>query len=154
MSGEVSIERAYLMWSSDLTRYAAALVGPASAADHVNEVFASVLARGDMAWRTVSDPRSYLYRAVSNAAIKEGRGAARRRAREMNWGPQSTGELLGDPAVRLAVEQLSVQQRAVTFLTYWLDLPPAAISDMLQISEGSVRRHLARARAHLRKVLI
>lgn len=57
------------------------------------------------------------------------------------------------PDVAAAVARLSVRQRAVVVLTYWADLDPAAIGVMLDVSEGSVRRHLARARAHLRKVL-
>ncbi|MGH9224089.1 MAG: sigma factor-like helix-turn-helix DNA-binding protein, partial [Acidimicrobiales bacterium] len=52
-----------------------------------------------------------------------------------------------------AVAALSVRQRAVIVLTYWLDLHPAGIATLLRVSEGSVRRHLARARARLREVL-
>ena len=52
-----------------------------------------------------------------------------------------------------AVAALSVRQRAVIVLTYWLDLHPAGIAGLLGVSEGAVRRHLARARAHLREVL-
>jgi DNA-directed RNA polymerase specialized sigma24 family protein len=33
-------------------------------------------------------------------------------------------------------------------------LTPTRIADRLSISEGAVRRHLARAREHLRKVLV
>ena len=38
-------------------------------------------------------------------------------------------------------------------LTYWDDLPPATVATRLGIGEGSVRRHLARARKQLRTVL-
>jgi RNA polymerase sigma factor (sigma-70 family) len=55
--------------------------------------------------------------------------------------------------VRIAVASLSVRQRAVIVLTYWADLDPCSVADWLGISEGSVRRHLARARARLREVL-
>jgi RNA polymerase sigma factor (sigma-70 family) len=55
--------------------------------------------------------------------------------------------------VREAVGKLSVRQRAVIVLTYWADLDPPTVAERLGISEGSVRRHLARARAHLREVL-
>jgi RNA polymerase sigma factor (sigma-70 family) len=150
---DVSIEQAYVRWGCELTRYASALVGPGSASDHVNEAFASVLARGEVEWRKVANPRSYLYRAVFNAAAMDQRASVRRRGREVKWGPLATGELVSDPSVRLAVAQLSVQQRSVIFLSYWLDLSPASVADLMLISEGSVRRHLARARAHLRKVL-
>lgn len=59
----------------------------------------------------------------------------------------------GDPELLATLLRLPLQQRAVTFLTYWADLAPAAVADQLGISDGSVRRHLARARATLRKEL-
>jgi RNA polymerase sigma factor (sigma-70 family) len=51
------------------------------------------------------------------------------------------------------VQRLSLRQRAVVFLTYWEDLGPASVAELLGISEGAVRRHLARARARLKEVL-
>ncbi len=57
------------------------------------------------------------------------------------------------PEVQQAVERLSVRQRAVVYLTYWEDMTDQMAADHLGISAGSVRRHLARARDHLRKVL-
>ena len=38
-------------------------------------------------------------------------------------------------------------------LTYWNDLGPASVAGLLGISEGAVRRHLARARALLKEYL-
>jgi RNA polymerase sigma-70 factor (ECF subfamily) len=58
-----------------------------------------------------------------------------------------------DVDVLAAVNKLSVQQRASVVLTYWEDLTPAQIASRLGISEGSVKRHLARARARLRELL-
>jgi RNA polymerase sigma factor (sigma-70 family) len=46
-----------------------------------------------------------------------------------------------------------VQQRSVVYFTYWEDLDAAAIGALLGISPDTVRRHLARARDHLRKAL-
>ncbi len=53
----------------------------------------------------------------------------------------------------MAVSRLSPRQRAVVFLTYWDDLDPGSIAGLLGISDGAVRRHLARARATLRRNL-
>ncbi len=39
------------------------------------------------------------------------------------------------------------------YLTYWVDLAPAAVADLLDLSEGAVKRYLARARAKLREEL-
>jgi RNA polymerase sigma factor (sigma-70 family) len=49
--------------------------------------------------------------------------------------------------------ELSIRQRAVTVLTYWSDLDPSSVALLLGISEGSVRRHLARARSRLKERL-
>jgi RNA polymerase sigma factor (sigma-70 family) len=57
------------------------------------------------------------------------------------------------PEVLEAMAKLSMRQRAVVFLTYWSDLQPGRIGEMLEIGEGSVRRHLARGRAKLRELL-
>jgi RNA polymerase sigma factor (sigma-70 family) len=154
VGGDVSLEEAYRTWAGELTRYAAAIVGPSGAADLVADAFTVVLGRGDGAWSEVRDPRAYLYRSVMNAALMEARGAARRHRREMRWlAEPQRGQLLSDPSVRAALERLSVQQRAVTFLTYWHDMSPSTIASMLHISEGSVKRQLARARSTLREVL-
>jgi DNA-directed RNA polymerase specialized sigma24 family protein len=77
-----------------------------------------------------------------------------RERRELAWTAAPVrGELLADPAVRGALDQLSVQQRAVVFLTYWEDMSPAQVGSLLDVSEGAVKRQLARARSTMRKVL-
>ena len=45
------------------------------------------------------------------------------------------------------------QQRAVIFFAYWQDLDVTAIARLLGVSDGTVRRQLARARGRLREVL-
>ena len=52
-----------------------------------------------------------------------------------------------------ALAQLSPQQRAVVYFTYWDDLLPSQIAELLDVSEGTVRKQLARARDHLRRIL-
>ena len=52
-----------------------------------------------------------------------------------------------------AVDKLSVQQRASVVLTYWEDLTPNEVALRLGVSEGSVKRHLARARSKLKELL-
>jgi DNA-directed RNA polymerase specialized sigma24 family protein len=149
-----SLEDAYAMWADELTAYATALVGSADAADLVADTFAAQLRRGEFSWAQVRDPRAYLFRSVTNAARMHHRGSSRRRARELRWPPSGPqGELLGDPAVLAAVGALSVRQRAAVFLTYWEDLGPAEVAQRLGVSEGAVKRHLARGRSALREVL-
>ncbi|MGB8361437.1 MAG: sigma-70 family RNA polymerase sigma factor, partial [Acidimicrobiia bacterium] len=57
------------------------------------------------------------------------------------------------PEVIAAVLKLSPQQRAMVTLTYWEDLSPDQIGELLEISPGTVKSHLARARSRLREVL-
>lgn len=145
-------EQCYRDLAPELIRFATALVGPGDAADVMASAFAKALA--SPAWPGVLNRRAYLYRAVHNEVRSHTKRSARRRDRETLATSPATWELPGlQPEVRAAVVRLSVRQRAVVVLTYWADLDPAATAEWLGISEGSVRRHLARARANLRKVL-
>lgn len=148
----VSNEEAYKKYADELVRFATGLVGPNDAADVVAEAFVRVLGSGS--WPDVERPRSYLYRTVLNEVRMRHRSTMRRRAREMRAADR---EAMEDRSVRPEVLEnlgiLSARQRAVVVLTYWEDLAPGEVADRIGISEGSVRRHLARARAKLREVL-
>ena len=136
----------------ELQRFAASLVGGDDAADIVSIVMIRALRTPK--WPSVTNPRAYLYRAVFNEASRWRRRSELRGRHERQLAlPASFDAAEFRPEIRVAVDSLSVRQRAVVVLTYWADLEPAAIAVVLQISEGSVRRHLARARARLRKVL-
>lgn len=149
----MSVEEAYSKWAVALTQYAAMLVGPDDAGDVVGEVFAGLLAEPTRLDGLV-DHRPYLYRSVLNAIRMRARSDRRRTRREWNSSSSQQGvELLGDPAVIAAVRRLSVQQRAVTYLAYWEDLEVSAIATTLAVSEGTVRRQLARSRSKLREAL-
>lgn len=142
----------YRKYADDLTRFATGLVGPADAADIVSSAMISCL--WSPKWAAVRDPRAYLYRAVLNQARSMGRSEGRRRVREQRAYAQPVNHLAEPrPEVIDAVASLSVRQRAVVFLTYWADLRPVEVGELLGISDGSVRRHLSRARKNLRKVL-
>ena len=142
----------YEKYAEELIRFATSLVGPSDAPDVLSVAVIRALASSQ--WAGVSNPRAYLYRSVLNAARSRRRAELQRRAREARYGASSAWE----PAevsqeVLDAIGRLSVRQRAVVYLTYWDDLDPAAAAALLGISEGSVRRHLARARATLRRTL-
>jgi len=151
-----SASELYQRHSDELIRFATVLVGPNDAADVLSDAFVSVLS--SRALSSVRNSRAYLFQAVLNAARTARRGADRRIAREARAvqlvGPAS----FSDPAearqaVPDALSRLSHRQRAVIFLTYWEDLTPRDTAERLGISEGAVRRHLARARTHLRREL-
>lgn len=137
----------------DLVRYATMLVGPSDAHDVVaNAVIAAMSSRR---WPEVVDRRAYLFRATSSKANEHFRATAGRRRREAAASQLFAERWVGEarPEVVEAVAGLSARQRAVVHLTYWEDLTPSAVAELLGISDGAVRRHLARARAHLRTAL-
>ncbi|HEX9969297.1 MAG TPA: RNA polymerase sigma factor [Acidimicrobiales bacterium] len=142
----------YACLAPELIRFASALVGRDEAADALSAAVVKALA--SPTWPSVVNRRAYLYRAVFNEAQTQRRRGWQRTARESRVVPRPQWDLPNlDPEVVAAVARLSVRQRAVVVLTYWADLAPAAVAERLGISEGSVRRHLARARARLREVL-
>jgi RNA polymerase sigma factor (sigma-70 family) len=138
--------------AEELTRFATALVGPSDAPDIVS--VAVVNALSSRTWSTVDNRRAYLFRCVLNAARAGHRSDTRRERREARVLDRGVVEAPdARPDVLDAVRALSPRQRAVVYLTYWDDLDPTAIAGLLDISEGSVKRHLARARNHLRRKL-
>jgi RNA polymerase sigma factor (sigma-70 family) len=145
-------EEIYRKYADDLVRFATGLVGPFDAPDVVTD--ACLRAFRSDGWRDVANHRAYLYRTVLNQARSHHRSTLRRRIREMRTAmPEVAMPLEVDVDVLAAVDKLSVQQRASVVLTYWEDLTPAEVAARLSISEGSVKRHLARARARLKELL-
>jgi RNA polymerase sigma factor (sigma-70 family) len=156
-----------------LTRFAATIVGPDRAGDVVADAVVSVMRRvlGDgpssstspSSSSVVDDLRPYTYRAVANAGAREWRTIGRRARREalaVSLGADRAGAAVADDpdpggvTLSEALARLSARQRAVVHLTYWEDLTPVDVATRLGISEGSVRRHLARARRNLRRHLV
>ena len=145
-------EEIYRKYADDLVRFATGLVGPFDAQDVVTD--ACLRSFRATAWPEVHNHRAYLYRSVLNHARSHHRSTLRRRIREMKVAsPGVSWPYEVDLDVLAAVDRLSVQQRAAVVLTYWEDLTVAEVALRLHISEGAVRRHLARARARLRKFL-
>jgi RNA polymerase sigma-70 factor (ECF subfamily) len=142
----------YEKHADELVRFATGLVGPSDAPDVLS--VAVIKALTSPRWPGVSNRRAYLYRSVLNTARSHHRSEEQRRARETRYAASSAPEPEPvRPEVLDALGRLSVRQRAVVHLTYWDDLAPASVAELLGISEGSVRRHLARARSNLRRTL-
>ena len=135
--------------AADLVRYATLLVGPNEAADVVSMAFIKVTSRT----AAVENARAYLFRTVTNCAQSAARPPTTTSARPARRVAVACRQTESDLDVRRAVAALSVRQRAVVYFAYWEDLDEHGIAEVLGISVGSVRRHLARARIHLRKAL-
>lgn len=142
----------YRKHADDLTRFATGLVGPDQAADVVSEAVLSCLRSSQ--WRSVTNKRAYLYRSVFNKSTELHRASRRRTARErLSVQPEAIVSPEVRPEVLAAVANLSVRQRAVVFLAYWEDRSLEEIAEILEISSGSARRHLARGKSHLKEAL-
>lgn len=155
----VSVQEAYEKWSPELVRFATVLVGPVDAADVVADAFVALLA-DDAGWVRAERPRAYLFGVVANRARMHQRSLFRRRRRdetaarrEMHLVP-ATDEATSTEATSTDVlGVLSAQQRALVYLAYWEDWSIAEIAERMSVSDGTVRRQLARARHKLRKEL-
>lgn len=142
----------YAELAPELVRFATGIVGPADAPDVVADAFVRLL--GTPVWSDSSNHRALLYRRVWFDAKSWLRASDRRRRREAKAIEGTTVEFPEwEPEISRAVTQLTPQQRAVVFLTYWSDMTPGAIAELLDVSEGTVRKQLARARDRLRSVL-
>ena len=152
LMGVMTDEEIYRKYADDLVRFATGLVGPFDAQDVVTDACLRSFRARD--WTQVQNHRAYLYRSVLNHARSHHRSTLRRRVREMKAAsPAVDWPYEVDVDVLAAVDRLSVQQRAAVVLTYWEDLSVAEVAHRLRISEGSVKRHLARARSRLRETL-
>ncbi|MFN0025661.1 MAG: RNA polymerase sigma factor [Acidimicrobiales bacterium] len=143
----------YRKHATELTQYATMLVGPDDAADVVaNAVLSCMSSRS---WQGVANPRAYLFRATQREAHRVSRSRWRRRSAEERAGPLSAVDppSVRDTDITSALQRLSLRQRGIVYLTYWEDRSPQQIAALLGISEGAIKRHLARARAQLREVL-
>jgi RNA polymerase sigma-70 factor (ECF subfamily) len=149
----------YRAHAPELTRFATSLVGPDDAADVVADAVAKTLSARD--WASLENPRAYIYRAVYRESISWRRAAARRSMRHVaDAGYLGARERVVElpmsdlsSAVAAAIANLSARQRAVVFLAYWEDRRLDEIAEILHTSDGSVRKHLARARRTLRALL-
>lgn len=148
-------EAVYVAHSLRLIRLATVLVGPDDAPDLVSEAVRRAVHRPG--WASVRDPGAYLVTSLVNQTRQFHRERSRRAAREERTArlasPAGYAEPAADLDVRVALEALSPQQRAVVFLTYWEDKPIPQVAHLLDVSQGTVRKQLDRAKAKLKRVL-
>lgn len=147
-----TLEQSYRRLAAALTRFAATVVG----VDEASDVVATAVARClRIDWSSVDNPDAFLYRATLN----EARTMKRRLSRVVRLqagdlpAPMSAA-IMPDIPERLLVHEhvrrLPLQQRAVLVLTYWEGLPTHEIAKVIGVSEGTIKKQLARARARIR----
>jgi RNA polymerase sigma-70 factor, ECF subfamily len=123
--------------------------------------------RGDVAEDATQEAFERAYARWNRLRKKEWRGGwvmttamnlAKRRLKRAGVEQRETAETVtlpaGEGAERIdvvsAIRALPFRQRQATILYYWADLPVAAIAELMGLSEGAVRAHLAHARRALR----
>jgi RNA polymerase sigma factor (sigma-70 family) len=145
----------YRKHADDLMCLASALVGPNDAEDVFVTAFLNVTGSSRWGRLVEDDKRGYLYRAVVNQSRSWARSRSRASRRDALWAAREIADpvITPRPEVWDAVCELSPNQRAVVFLTYWADLSSEDVANTLGMSSSSVRQHLARARKKLRRSL-
>lgn len=141
----------YERYRTDLHRFATALVGPSDAPDVVSSVIVKTLSNHRLS--DLRRPRSYLFQGVANESRSLFRGKARHR--EVCLVDSDSIDPTSEPAPEVleAVAALPVQQRAATYLVYWLGCSTAEAAELMGVRPGTIGRYLYLARRHLRRIL-
>ncbi len=142
-------------------RLAVAIVGPADAADVVQEAFLDAW-RGLRSLREADSFEPWLRRIVINRCRMALRSRGRHQARVRAEADRHRGGGLSDDfrlgsetraALEQAFEALSADQRVVLALHYVTDLSIAAVAAELHVPVGTAKSRLASALAAMRRAL-
>jgi RNA polymerase sigma-70 factor, ECF subfamily len=148
--GSARDRRAAELWEAhypQLAGWTCALVGDRELAhDIAAEAFTRLLGR----WRSVREPKAFLFTVAGNLARDHWRADVRRRELVDRVGrtlPASAAA--DDPWLRDLVERLPERLRMPVLLHYYADLPVAAVAEALGRPVGTVKRSLSEGRAAL-----
>ena len=149
-------------YQTQVYRLALRMCGEATADDVTQEAFVAAW-RALPAFRGDSRFSTWLYRLTANAAIDLLRREKRHRGGEDITElelpddaptPQELSERSEtQEAVRRAMGRLSAEHREILLLRYMQELDYGEIAAALEISEGTVKSRISRAKARLREVL-
>src|SRR5688500_3609385 len=139
-----------------LTGPATVLVGPDDA--HVLVTDAVLRAVHSARWSGVESHAASLTRTLVNLAHDRRLQLTRRESRELRavrLGRAQAGmsDYVERLLMRSAMRSLSSGQLAVVFFHYWVYITVTQIAAQLEVSEGTVRQQLDRAKRKLREVL-
>lgn len=115
--------------------------------DMAQEAFTRLFAR----WRSVREPRPFLFRVCTNLAHDLWRANTRERGlvEGLAGVPQVSPDRTGDVDLRAAVTALGAAHRDAVLLHYYADLSVADVAVAMRRPVGSIKRLLFEARAQL-----
>ena len=144
-----SFEDFYRAELPGLVVLARALAPPGLAEDVAQEAM-MIAYRRWLTIRELAHPEAYVRRACANLAVSQfRRHLAEARAFRRSGAPQTVEQLGGPDEFWHLVRSLPRRQAQVVALHYVFDLSVADVARTLEISEGSVKVHLSRARQTL-----
>lgn len=148
------IEMLYREHSSSLLLFAAALTGERSRAqDAVHKVFLKLIERGGI--RQAIDAKPYLFRSVRNAILNDAKARQRDISLdpEVAWFEPPNRDYTAELKLRLALQELTGDQREVTVLHIWGELTFSQIGEVLDISPNTAASRYRYALAKLREAM-
>lgn len=125
---------------------------PDAAFDATQEAFKRAYAR----WRRLRRHEwagGWVMTTTLNLCKRTGRNSSREVASDVTYDRPTPGPGPDRVDVTAALSTLPARQRTATILFYIGDLPLPAIAHLMGVSEGTVKAHLAQARASLRQAL-
>ena len=142
-----TFEELYAAHFGPLSGYALSLVGdPQAAVDVAQEAFTRLLSR----WRSVRDPRAWVFFVATNLARDHWRATVRDRGLLQLSAQAVVGAAQPhDPWLADLVQRLPVRLREVVLLHYYADLPVEEVARLTHRPLGTVKRRLHEARKAL-----
>ena len=138
------------LYSSEFSRLAGYLTAITGDIDLAREAAQEAFTRLFARWRSVREPRGFLYVVATNLCRQHWRQTGRERAAVATLGHAlPDGGPAHDPWLRDLVERLPVRLREVVLLHYYADLPVAAVAAAIHRPVGTVKRRLHEARNEL-----
>lgn len=125
------------------------------AQDCAQEAFLRAWHRWDTLSDTVADPYSWVRAVAWRLAVSDWRRAMAQLRALVRHGPPGDAPALSpdETAVRQALADLPLEQRAALVLHYFADLPVREIAQVLDVPEGTIKARLSRGRAALSRTL-
>src|SRR3954462_3637841 len=138
------------LYTSEFGRLAVYLTALPGDVDSAREVAQEAFTRLFARWRSVREPRAFVYVVATNLCRHSWRQNGRERAVVTRLGQSLTeGGPAHDPWLRDLVERLALRHRAGGLLHYYADLAVACTAASLRRPGGRVKRRLHEARNQL-----